>query len=101
MRVVDVCEFYAERGGGVKSYANAKLRAGARAGHEVVVVAPGPRDAEERREGGRIVWLKSPPMPFDPRYHVLLRERRQRARVIVGIFRYREGRCRRPCRRCF
>jgi alpha-1,6-mannosyltransferase len=79
MKVVDVNEFYAELGGGVRTYVNQKLRAGAERGVEVVVVAPGPEDAEEERLGGRIVWVKGPPMPFDPRYYVLWRERRVHA----------------------
>jgi alpha-1,6-mannosyltransferase len=74
MKIIDVAEFYAELGGGVRTYINQKLEAGARAGHEVVVVAPGPEDGEEERSGGRICWVKGPPMPLDPRYYVLWRE---------------------------
>jgi alpha-1,6-mannosyltransferase len=74
LKIVDVAEFYAEQGGGVRTYVNQKLAAGARAGHEVVVIAPGPRDAEEQRLGGRILWVKGPPLPPDPRYYVLYRE---------------------------
>lgn len=74
MKIVDVAEFYAELGGGVRTYINQKLEAAARAGHEVVVIAPGPEDAEEERLGGRICWVKGPPMPLDPRYYVLWRE---------------------------
>jgi alpha-1,6-mannosyltransferase len=40
-----------------------------------VVVAPGSEDRVETRLGGRIIWVKSPPLPLDPRYHLLLRER--------------------------
>lgn len=75
MKIVDVAEFYAEQGGGVKTYIHQKLEAGAKAGHEVVIVAPGPEDAEEERLGGRIVWVKGPPLPPDPRYYVLYREK--------------------------
>lgn len=75
MKVVDVAEFYAEEGGGVRTYIHQKLAAGARLGHEVVIIAPGPKDAEEERLGGRIRWVKGPPMPFDPRYYVLWNER--------------------------
>lgn len=75
MKVVDVAEFYAEKGGGVRTYVHQKLEAGARLGHEIVIIAPGPEDAEERRLGGRIRWIKGPPMPLDPRYHVLWNER--------------------------
>lgn len=74
MKIVDVAEFYAERGGGVRTYINQKLEAGARAGHEIVIVAPGPEDAEEERLGGRICWVKGPPLAVDPRYYVLWRE---------------------------
>jgi alpha-1,6-mannosyltransferase len=91
VKIVDVCEFYSERGGGVRTYVNAKLRAGGAHGHEVVVIAPGPRDEEEERESGRIVWIGGPPLPPDPRYYVLYRERavhealdRERPDVVEG-----------------
>ena len=74
MKIVDVAEFYAERGGGVRTYINQKLAAGAAAGHEIVIVAPGPEDGEEERLGGRIVWVRGPKLPPDPRYYVLWRE---------------------------
>lgn len=76
MKVVDVAEFYADQGGGVKTYINQKLEAGAAAGVDVVVIAPGPEDREERRRGGRVLWVKGPPMPFDPRYYVLYHEKK-------------------------
>ena len=79
MKIVDVAEFYAEEGGGVRSYIHQKLRAAAARGHEMVVVAPGQRDGEEERLGGRIVWVPGPPMPFDPRYTVLWRRDRVHA----------------------
>lgn len=68
MRIADVAEFYAEAGGGVKTYIEAKLAAGAAAGIEVHVVAPGPKDDREARAGGWVHWVKSPPVPGDPRY---------------------------------
>ena len=74
LKIVDVCEFFAERGGGVRTYVHQKLAAGARAGHQVVIVAPGPEDREEERLGGRVIWVKSPKMPLDPRYFLLYRE---------------------------
>lgn len=74
MRIVDVNEFYAEQGGGVRTYVNAKLEAAAERGHHLVVLAPGPEDKREERLGGEVIWLQSPPMPLDPRYYVLHRE---------------------------
>ncbi len=91
MKIVDVNEFYAEQGGGVRTYVNQKLEAAAAAGHELVVIAPGPADDEIERLGGRIIWVKGPEMPFDPRYYVLYREKavhrlldRERPDVIEG-----------------
>jgi alpha-1,6-mannosyltransferase len=75
MRIVDVCEFYAPQGGGVRTYIHAKLRAGAQMGHDVVVIAPGPEDRIERWPGGgQIITLKSPALPFDPRYGMFWNE---------------------------
>lgn len=74
MKIVDVAEFYAERGGGVRTYVNQKLAAAAAAGHEAVVIAPGPRAGEEERHGGRVIWIASRPLPPDPRYYMLLDE---------------------------
>jgi alpha-1,6-mannosyltransferase len=79
LKVVDVAEFYAEEGGGVRTYIHQKLAAAAREGVDVAIIAPGPEDREEHREGGRILWVKGPPMPLDPRYYVLWNERRVHA----------------------
>lgn len=68
MKIVDVSEFYSEAGGGVRTYTDAKLRAVAARGHELVVLAPGTEDREELRQGGRVVWLACPRLPVDRRY---------------------------------
>mgnify|MGYP006294419923 CR=1 FL=1 len=98
MKLVDVAEFYAEKGGGVRTYIDRKLRAGTVLGHEVVIVAPGPEDREESRDGGRIVWVKSPPVPLDPRYHLFVRPSaihavldRERPDVVEGSSPYGGG----------
>jgi len=75
MRIVDVCEFYAVQGGGVRTYIHAKLRAGAQLGHDVVVIAPGPENRNESWPGGgQIITLKSPALPFDARYGMFWHE---------------------------
>ncbi len=72
MKIVDVTEFWSERGGGVRAYLTQLLREGALHGHDVAVIAPGARDEEQRApEGGRIVRLAGPAMPYDPSYHAL------------------------------
>jgi len=69
MKIVDVCAFYAPRGGGVRTYVEHKLRLGARLGHDIVIVAPGEHDGtEERKGGGRIIYVASPALPLDRRY---------------------------------
>jgi len=72
MRIVDVNGFYAPRGGGVRAYVDWKLAAAARAGHEVLVIAPGKKNAVEPRDGGAIHWIASPSFPLDRRYRMLI-----------------------------
>lgn len=70
MHIVDVAEYYADRGGGVRTYIDHKLRAGAALGHKITIIAPGPETRVESRLGGRIQWVKAPRLPFDDRYHI-------------------------------
>lgn len=70
MKIVDVCGFYSETGGGVRSYVRQKFDAAHRAGHDLTVIAPGARDSVEARRGGRIMWLAGPVMPFDANYRL-------------------------------
>ncbi len=69
MRIVDVCAFYTPTGGGVRTYVDAKLRAAARLGHEMIVIAPGERHEVIRRGPGAVlVTIPSPRLPVDRRY---------------------------------
>ena len=68
LRLVDVCGFYSDQGGGVRGYVARKIAAAAAHGHHVSVIAPGRENRIEQRDGGRIVWVASPPMPSDRRY---------------------------------
>jgi len=62
-------EFHSERGGGVRSYVNGLMEAAAVRGHEVILVAPGPADSDERVRGGRVIRYRAPRMPYDGTYH--------------------------------
>jgi alpha-1,6-mannosyltransferase len=82
MRVLDLAEFYSERGGGVRSYLDRMLQHAGALGHELLVVAPGPRDEDTRvGDGGRIVRYRAPRMPYDPSYHAPIAISRMRALV--------------------
>ena len=70
MKIVDLCEFYSERGGGVRSYLTRQGMAARERGHELVVVAPGPRDSVTESEAGRVIRYRAPRMPYDPTYHM-------------------------------
>lgn len=71
MRIVDVCEFYSPRGGGVRTYVDRKMALMAGLGHELIVLAPAAEDStEERPGGGRIEWIRAPAMPFDRAYRM-------------------------------
>jgi len=76
MKIVDVAETFAPKGGGVRTYMMHKFQAAAAAGHRLTVVAPGAEDGFEELPGGKIVWLKSPKLPLDPRYHMFVRAAR-------------------------
>lgn len=75
MKIIDVAEFYTDQGGGVKTYINQKLRAAKRLGHEMFIVAPHTKSGEEERFGGRVIWVKGPRLPLDPRYTILWRQK--------------------------
>jgi alpha-1,6-mannosyltransferase len=69
MRIVDVCAFYTPAGGGVRTYVEAKLKAAARFGHEVIVIAPGERhELIKHGPGATLVTIPSPKLPVDGRY---------------------------------
>src|SRR6476620_4333756 len=76
MRIVDVCAFYSPHGGGVRTYVEAKLRAAARFGQEVIVIAPGEREETIKRgPGAYLVTIPSPMLPVDRRYRYFDDER--------------------------
>ena len=69
MRIADVSAFYTPTGGGVRTYAEAKLRAAARFGHEMILIVPGERhEVVKRGPGAVLVTIPSPQLPVDRRY---------------------------------
>lgn len=69
MRIVDVNEYYSPTGGGIRTYLDRKMRIMAELGHEMIVIAPFDEDRiEDRPDGGRIYWVKAPPLILDRNY---------------------------------
>jgi alpha-1,6-mannosyltransferase len=69
MRIVDVNEFYSPTGGGVRTYIDRKMALMAEMGHELICIACGKEDrVEERVGGGKVIYVKSPGLPFDKNY---------------------------------
>jgi len=86
MKIVDVTEFWSERGGGVRSYLTAKASSVTRLGAEHRVLAPGPRNEESslvpaHETSSRLVRFKGPRLPYDPTYHLFSRFGAVRRRV--------------------
>jgi alpha-1,6-mannosyltransferase len=70
VKIVDISEFYSPTGGGVRNYVDQKFRAAAKHQHSLTVIAPGPKNRVEAREGCKLVWVESPQLPFDRNYHM-------------------------------
>ena len=71
-----MCAFYTPSGGGVRTYVDAKLKAAARFGHEMIVIAPGERDSITRVGPGAVLaTIASPTLPVDRKYRYFDDER--------------------------
>ncbi len=90
MKIIDVTEFYSERGGGIRSHLTTRGQLLCQRHHDHLVIAPGQREedaptgSEVALPGGgtsRIVRLAGPSLPYDPTYHLLGRLDKVRARV--------------------
>jgi alpha-1,6-mannosyltransferase len=85
VKILDVTEFYSERGGGVRSHLATKGHVLCQLGHDHVVVAPGAEDGEAAlaREvpRARVIRVRGPASPYDPTYHLFTRFDKIRAIV--------------------
>ncbi len=90
MKIVDVTEFYSERGGGIRSHLTVRGHFLCQQGHEHVVMAPGPRDEDAPAEQDvagtmprpRLVRFAGPALPYDRTYHLLGRVDRVRKAIL-------------------
>ncbi len=90
MKIVDITEFYSERGGGVRSHLTSRGHFLCQLGHDHTVIAPGPRDEDAGSYtdvaptgSARVIRIAGPAVPYDPSYHWLLRFDKIRARVAA------------------
>jgi alpha-1,6-mannosyltransferase len=92
LKIVDVTEFYSERGGGIRSHLTLRGHFLCQLGHDHVVIAPGPRDEDAPTRAGvapdepdqptsRLVRFAGPALPYDRTYHLLGRFDKIRERV--------------------
>lgn len=90
MKIVDVTEFYSERGGGIRSHLTVRGHFLCQLGHEHLVMAPGPRDEDAPlsesvaagRVPSRLLRFAGPAMPYDRTYHLLGRVDKVRKRIL-------------------
>src|ERR1041384_4517277 len=66
LRILDLCEFFSARGGGVRSYLERQGKAAQASGHELTVGAPGAEHAQSDGAGMRLIRYPRPRMPYDP-----------------------------------
>ena len=79
MRIVHVANAYTPRSGGIRTTVHALGHGYRAAGHEFVLVVPGPRAGDEELPWGRRVTLPGPRVPGTGGYRVLADLRRVRA----------------------
>jgi alpha-1,6-mannosyltransferase len=92
VKIVDITEFYSERGGGIRSHLTSRGHFLCQLGHEHTVIAPGPRDEDAgschhvASEAGcaRVLRVAGPALPYDRSYHWLGRFDKIRALVRAG-----------------
>ncbi len=92
LKIVDITEYYSERGGGIRSHLTNRGRFLAEQLHNHVVIAPGPRDEDapllmpdtaSRCARSRLVRFAGPALPYDRTYHLLHRVDKVRRRVLA------------------
>ena len=79
MRIVHIANAYTPRSGGIRTTVHALGHGYRSAGHEFVLVVPGPRADDEDLSWGRRVTLPGPRVPGSGGYRVLADPRRVRA----------------------
>jgi alpha-1,6-mannosyltransferase len=83
VRIVHVANAYTPRSGGIRTTVHALGHGYRSAGHEFILVVPGPRAMDEKLPWGRRVTLPGPRVPGSGEYRILADLRRMRA--VLGV----------------
>jgi alpha-1,6-mannosyltransferase len=90
LKIIDVTEFYSDRGGGIRSHLTTRGHFLCQRNHDHLVLAPGRREEDavtgsNVAQGGtgrsRIVRFAGPALPYDRTYHLLGRLDKVRQRI--------------------
>ncbi len=83
-RIVRLANFVGPRSGGLRTALRELGKGYQAAGHEPVLVIPGPRASDELTEQGRVITLPGPVVPGLGGYRVLV-DRRRLARLLAAL----------------
>ena len=75
MRIVRLANFAAPQSGGLRTSLRELGVGYLAAGHEPVLIIPGPRDSDQQTAQGRVITLRAPRLPFTGGYRLLWRRR--------------------------
>ncbi len=84
MRIAHIANFYGPTSGGLRTAMHALGAGYLERGHEVLLVVPGPADADEQTPYGRRITVQSPLVPFSGGYRVITRTREVRG-ILTGF----------------
>jgi alpha-1,6-mannosyltransferase len=76
MRIVRLANFVAPQSGGLRTSLRELGVGYLAAGHEPVLIIPGPRDSDQQTAQGRVITLRAPRLPFTGGYRFLWRRRK-------------------------
>ncbi len=76
MRIVRLANFVAPQSGGLRTSLRELGVGYLAAGHEPVLIIPGPRDSDQHTAQGRVITLRAPRLPFTGGYRILWRRRK-------------------------
>ncbi|MCB2412737.1 glycosyltransferase [Demequina sp. TTPB684] len=84
MKIAHIANFYGPTSGGLRTAMHALGAGYLERGHEMLLVVPGPADADEQTPYGRRITVRAPIVPFSGGYRVITRTREVRG-ILTGF----------------